>query len=465
MDFCVKTYGCQMNERDTEAVSALLASSGHESVRREADARLVIVNTCSVRGKAEEKALGKLGLLVASKARSTDRIIGAIGCMAQRLGDRIFEKVPGLDFSVGTHSIHRIPEILDLVVRGYTGIVDVSEGRRGDRDLSAHLRGGSSAFVSILLGCSRRCAYCVVPAVRGPEWSRPGEDIVREIESLAGGGVKEVTLLGQSVMSYGGRDPVWPGDHVSPRGFAEPLPRLLEEVSRVDGIERVRFTSGHPSGCTDELARAMSELPEVCEHLHLPAQSGSDRILEMMRRGYTADGYGRAVERLRARMPEMGLSTDIIVGFPSETAEDFEATRRFMDEMRFDNAFIFKYSPRLGTPAADLEDDVPDDEKMRRNKVLLSDQDRRGLALNSRAIGDAVEVLVQGVSRRNQSRWAGRTRTNKIVVFEPREGLCAGDTVDVRIQRAMAQTLYGNIVRSLSQKDVGRRISRETDDE
>jgi len=444
----VRTYGCQMNERDTESVVSMLEVKGHETARDEKEADIVIVNTCSVREKAENKALGKLGLMIATKRDRPGRLVGAMGCMVQRLGERILDRVPGLDFAIGTERHHRLGDVIDRVLAGGGPVVEVEEDRElleHAEELTGHVAGRPSAFVNILFGCNRGCAYCVVPSVRGRERSRSAESVLAEVAGLAEAGVREVTLLGQSVMSYGRTNEAWGGGHASPNGFTEPLARLLEAVAGVEGIERVRFTSGHASGCTDELVRAMAEVPEVCEHLHLPVQSGSDRILKMMRRGYTADDYRAAVARLRQAMPGMGITTDIIVGFPSETEEEFGETRRFMEEMAFDNAFIFKYSPRPGTPASKWEDDVPAEEKMRRNHVLLEDQDRRGLALNGALVGSAVEVMVEGVSLRNSSRWSGRTRSNKIAVFRPENGLASGDMVDVVVEKAMAQTLYGAI--------------------
>jgi len=256
-----------------------------------------------------------------------------------------------------------------------------------------------------------------------------------------------VTLLGQSVMNYGRANAVWDSaDAASPGGYAEPFARLLEAVAAVPGISRIRFTSGHPSGCTAPLVHAMRALPQICHHLHLPVQSGSDRILRLMRRGYTRADYLDAVRRLRAAMPDFALTTDVIVGFPGETEADFEETRTLMNEADFDNAFIFKYSPRPGTPAAALEDDVPDSEKMRRNQVLLEDQDLRGVAANQRLTGTVQEVLVEGPSLRNAARWAGRSPGNKIVVFDPPAGLSAGALARVRITRVAPQTLYGDVV-------------------
>ncbi len=244
---------------------------------------------------------------------------------------------------------------------------------------------------------------------------------------------------------YGRRNSVWPDDYRSPRGYVEPFSRLLEAVCEIEGIERVRFTSSHPSGCTPELAQAMRELEQLCPHIHLPLQSGSDRVLKMMRRGYTSSDYEAAVGRLREAAPDLAVTTDIIVGFPTETESDFDATREFMERIGFDNAFVFKYSPRPGTPAAEWVDDVSDDEKRRRNQVLLEDQDERGRRINEALIGSIQEVLVEGPSLRNKVRWSGRSRTNKIVVFDPDDGCKEGDFINVRVERAMPQTLYGTI--------------------
>lgn len=441
----IKTYGCQMNERDSEAIGTMLIRHGYRLQDNEAGADVILVNTCSVRGKAEDKALGKLRLVAAGKFMQPGRVVGAVGCMVQRLGEAILKEVKGLDFAVGTHRLSTLPAVIEAACEGRGPLVDTGDEEPEAESLSGHVGGSLSAFVNILLGCDRRCAYCIVPVVRGREWSRPAESILREVRSLAEQGCREITLLGQSVMSYGRKNPVWPEGTRSPLGFVEPLPRLLEAVGAVPGVKRIRFTSGHPSGCSAELARAMAEVPGVCDHLHLPMQSGSDAVLGRMRRGYTADDYRAAVRRLREAVPTLALTTDIIVGFPGETREDFEATRRLMDEAQFDNAFIFKYSPREGTPAAAWEDDVPPEEKLRRNHVLLEDQDRRGAALNQAAVGTAVEVLVEGPSLRNQERWAGRSSTNKIVIFEPRETVAVGDIIHVLVERVGPQVLYGMV--------------------
>jgi tRNA-2-methylthio-N6-dimethylallyladenosine synthase len=448
MKFLIKTYGCQMNVRDTQSVEVLLERHGLVRAGSEEQADLIIVNTCSVRGKAEDKAIGKLGMLAATKRERPERLVGVMGCMVQRLGESVFERVPALDFAVGTRRFSSIPAIVDIVRSGQGPVLDVGMEDENFEALSGHEDGAFSAFVNVLFGCDRRCAYCIVPDTRGREWSRPGQRVVEEVTSLVKAGVKDVTLLGQSVMMYGRRNEVWPVDYKSPRGFVEPFSRLLEAVSAVEGIERIRFTSSHPSGCTPELAEAMRSLTPVCQHIHLPLQSGSDRILSRMRRGYVKADYAEAVARLRKAAPDLAITTDIIVGFPSETDAEFEETRAFMETIGFDNAFVFKYSPRPGTPAAEWDDDVPDDEKLRRNKVLLEDQDRRGQRINEALVDSVQEVLVEGPSLRNKARWSGRSRTNKIVVFDPAEGCNVGDVVRVKIERAMPQTLYGSIVLS-----------------
>lgn len=438
-----------MNVRDSEMVGVLLQRHGYALTEDESEADIVIVNTCSVREKAEEKALGKLGLLIASKREHPDRIIGVIGCMVQRMKHDIMARVKGLDFAVGTYRLSTVPSVVDAVRETGAPLIDVSNGHSPERcdytDPDTHRKGFVSAFINILFGCDRRCTYCIVPEVRGRERSRPAKDIIEEAELLVRNGVKEITLLGQSVMSYGQRNQVWPEEYHSELGFVEPLPRLLEALNRINGLERLRFTSGHPSGCTDELVRAMVELPVVCEHLHLPVQSGSDRILKRMKRGYLTGDYRAAVVRLRSAIPHFALTTDIIVGFPLETMDDFETTRAFMNEIKFDNAFIFKYNPRPGTPAASWTDDISAEEKLRRNYVLLNDQNQLSLSLNETWVRKDVEVLVEGKSKRNASRWSGRTRTNTIVVFDAAPGIEAGDTVTVTIDRARAQTLYGRV--------------------
>jgi tRNA-2-methylthio-N6-dimethylallyladenosine synthase len=441
MKVFIKTYGCQMNERDSEVVAGLLACAGHVLARREAEAEAILVNTCSVRGKAEDKAIGKLRLLAARSRPG--RVLGVMGCLVQRIGAGIFEKVPGLHLAVGTQAYTRLPDLLEDAGPGRPPILALEPGGPPMDRPFGHRPGKVSAFVNILFGCSRACSYCVVPRVRGPEWSRSVSSVLEEVRGLAAGGAREVVLLGQSVMAYGRRGGPPADLPESPLGLREPFPRLVEAVAAVPGIVRVRFTSGHPSGCTDDLARVMAAVPGVCPHLHLPLQSGSDRILALMNRGYTRADYVRAARRLRDAVPGLALSTDVIVGFPSETESDFEETRGLLDELGFDNAFIFQYSPRPGTRAADLPDDVPAADKLRRNHLLLEDQDRRSRAFGEALIGRDVEVLAEGPSRRDRARWAGRTPWNRLVIFAAAGPLAPGDLVRVRVERATPQTLNG----------------------
>ncbi len=443
----LKTYGCQMNERDSEMVAALLQRAGFAIAGRENIADIILVNTCSVRDKAEEKAIGKLRLLVAGRKKTRRRLmVGAVGCMVQRMKDDIFRKVPGLDFALGTARLSTAAEAIQKVLAGGKEIIDVAPGRF-NCEIDTHAEGRVSAYINVLYGCNRHCSYCVVPEARGDEWSRSAREIVAEAEELARGGTKEITLLGQSVLTYGRTNDAWAagaGENKSKMGFREPFPRLLEALHSIKGLERLRFMSSHPSGCTDELARAYAELPKVCPHIHLPLQSGSDRILKLMNRGYTVKDYRAAVARIRRLAPRIAVTTDVIVGFPTETPADFDLTRAVMAEIGFTNAFMFKYSPRPGTRAAEMRDDVPEPEKMRRNQVILEEQNRLALDMNRLLIGSECEVLVTGRSKRNPDRWTGRTDTNIITVFEKPAGCRLGDLMRVKINRAEAQTLYGN---------------------
>ena len=418
MKFLVHTYGCQMNVRDSEAVEALLLAAGHEKARDEADAELVLVNSCTVRQKAEDKAIGKAGNLLAA-----GKMVGLMGCGVARLGDKVFDLLPRLDFAVGPGNFDLIPELVAGGLRRSAAV----DSARTPRGLDAHVPGAFQAFVTAMTGCDNCCSYCIVPQVRGHERQRPADEIVREVETLASHGVREVTLLGQSVLRY--------------RGF----PALLRRLQAVDGLLRIRFTSAHPSGCTEELLAVYRDCPKVCRHLHLPVQSGSDRILKEMGRRYTRAEYLAAVARLRAFDPEFAVTTDVIVGYPGETDGDFEATRTLMDEAGFDNAFVFKYSPRPGTRSAALADDVPREEKERRDQVLLADQERRGQARNERLVGTVREVLAEGPSKRNAARWAGRDGGNRIVVWPVADSSASdvGEPAKVRIVEAHPQILIG----------------------
>ena len=436
--FHIHTYGCQMNVRDSEAVAAMLAAAGHVRAEGEEDADLVVVNSCTVRQKAEEKAVGKVGNLIAA-----GKIVGLAGCAAERMGEEVFRRLPKLHFAVGPRQLWRIPAIAAEFESAPPGrrprrILEVGAGEL-PRGLDAHLAAADGSFaavqsyVTVMVGCDNCCSYCIVPSVRGHEWCRPEAEIVAEVKCLAARGVKEVCLLGQSVLRYRGD---------GGRAF----PHLLRELQAVDGLRRIRFTSAHPAGCTEELIAAYRDCPKVCRHLHLPVQSGSDRILKSMGRRYDRAEYLDAVARLRAFDPEFAVTTDVIVGYPGETEKDFEATRSLMEEAGFDNAFVFKYSPRPGTRAAEMEDDVPAAEKERRDQVLLADQERRGLERNLRLVGSVRTVLAEGPSKRNRERWSGRDSGNRIVVFPPVDGVSVGDEVEVRVAEAHAQILVGEVV-------------------
>ena len=432
MKFAIHTYGCQMNVRDSEAVEALMLAAGHEKAASEDDAEIVIVNSCTVRQKAEEKAVGKTGNLIAS-----GKITGMMGCAVKRMGADIFKRLPKLHFAVGPRAFGLIPKI---VADGRYPILELGENAVPE-GMDAHAETSWQSFVTVLLGCDNRCSYCIVPDVRGHEYSRPAREIIAEVSALAKRGVKEVCLLGQSVLRYGVRNKAW-DDYAG-----EAFPRLLRELSAIDGLERIRFTSAHPKGCTDELIAVYRDCPKVCRHLHLPVQSGSDRVLAEMGRRYTREEYLAAVKRLRDLDPEFAVTTDVIVGYPGETEEDFEATRSLMEEASFDNSFIFKYSPRPGTRSAALVDDVPQEEKERRDQVLLADQEARGLMRNKLLVGTQREVLFEGPSKRRADRYSGRDGGNRIIVWDRPENCSAdlrlGDKVMLEVTDAHAQILIG----------------------
>ncbi|MEA4861838.1 MAG: tRNA (N6-isopentenyl adenosine(37)-C2)-methylthiotransferase MiaB [Victivallaceae bacterium] len=441
----IKTYGCQMNERDSEALAAMLSARGWEITSDEELARLLVFNTCSVREQAERKALGKIMHMKKLKRRDENIIIGVIGCMAQRLGDELFKELPHIDFVLGTGELHQLPELVEELERERTHRALLSQSEEVLSGMGAHdFSGGSAIFgqVAITRGCNRFCSYCIVPYVRGREISRDPDDIVSEVETLAAHGVREVMLLGQNVAAFGLNGVLTPPpDNVSP--FAE----LLERVAQVPGIARIRFTSPYPSYFSGRLIDTIAAEPKICRSIHLPLQSGSDRILKAMNRQYTAESYLAIVNRLKTAIPGIAFSTDIIVGFPGETDADFAATRALMNEVGFDNAFIFKYSPREGTASArQMADDVPQETKETRNQLLLADLAARSLAHNRTLIGKEVEILAEGPSFRNPARWSGKTSTAKTVMFAPIPQIRPGDLLKVKIARATHMSLFaGNI--------------------
>jgi tRNA-2-methylthio-N6-dimethylallyladenosine synthase len=443
----IKTYGCQMNERDSEAVAAMLRARGYRIVASEDDCDVLLLNTCSVRDAAEQKAIGKAGHLLARKRGDPDFVLGILGCMAQNRGAGLLDRLPDVDLIVGTQKFHRVPDYLDnLRAAREAGapvgeaVVDIGEEAGSQNTIRDHMEGPDRrvcAFVSIQQGCNMDCSFCIVPTTRGDERSRPMDDIVRECEDLAARGAREITLLGQIVTSYGRRD--YP--HT---GGVSPFVQLLGRVNAVAGIERIRFTSPHPRGFRQDLARAYSSMPKLGEHVHLPVQSGSNRILRAMRRPYTRERYLEIVASLRAAQPAMAFSTDIIVGFPGETDSDFEDTRALCEAVDYDMAYIFKYSVRSGTPAASMPGQVPEGVREERNQALLEVLRAGSLRRSQALVGTVQEVLVEGPDRTGL-RFTGRTRANRAAVFEAAPRL-VGHLVPVEIARASVSTLYGELV-------------------
>ena len=467
----LQTYGCQMNERDSEEILGMLVAQGYAVVEREEEADVILLNTCSVRAHAEERAFGKMGLMQKLKRERPGLVLGILGCMAKAQREEVFRRLPQVDLVAGPAEIYDLPELLAGVAErrqqgrlGASGRVLAIDRkvRPLDRRPATDYRAGDiTAFVTIMEGCDKKCAYCIVPTTRGQEVSRPLEEILDEIQQLARAGYRQVTLLGQNVNSYGKRFPdgtgwVGPGRRRTllqlgdrPEAAVADAPRLvdfpalLRAIDAKTSIERVRFTTSHPFDAHEELFRAMAECRSVCEYLHLPVQSGSDRILRAMRRGYTAESYLEQIARLRALVPHVALSTDIIVGFPGETEADFEATQALMDRVRYDSAFVFKYSPRPGTEAEGWIDDVPQTVKERRNQAILELQARISREQLETWVGREVEVLVEERNRRGQL--MGKSRRNTTVVVDGPDALI-GELVLARVARVTDTTLIGDVV-------------------
>jgi tRNA-2-methylthio-N6-dimethylallyladenosine synthase len=466
----LQTYGCQMNERDSEEILGMLTAQGYAVVDREEEADVILLNTCSVRAHAEERAFGKMGLMQKLKRERPGLVLGILGCMAKAQREEVFRRLPQVDLVAGPAEIYDLPELLAGVAerrqRGRLGAsarvlaIDRKVRPLDRRPATDYRARDITAFVTIMEGCDKKCAYCIVPTTRGQEVSRPIEEILDETRRLARAGYRQVTLLGQNVNSYGKRFPdgsgwVGPGRRralLQLEGRPDPaadaprlvdFPALLRAIDAKTSIERVRFTTSHPFDAHEELFRAMAECRAVCEFLHLPVQSGSDRILRAMRRGYTAESYLAQIARLRALVPHVALSTDIIVGFPGETEADFEATQALMERVRYDSAFVFKYSPRPGTEAAGWIDDVPQVVKERRNQAILELQARISREQLETWVGREVEVLVEERNRRGQL--TGKTRRNTTVVVEGPDALI-GELVHARVARVTDTTLIGDVV-------------------
>jgi tRNA-2-methylthio-N6-dimethylallyladenosine synthase len=442
--FYVRTFGCQMNEHDSERIAQLLADDGLERTDDLEGADVVVLNTCCIRENADNKLYGHLGHLKALRERKPGLQIAVGGCLAQKDRELIAERAPHVDAVFGTHNLSRAPALLRAARDSGKPLVEILEAPPDDEaDFPSALRVEPSlphaAWVTIQIGCDNSCAFCIVPAVRGPEVSRPFDQIVAEVAALAADGTVEVTLLGQNVNSYGRE------------GAAHPRPRfgeLLRAVGSVPGIRRVRYTSPHPKDIGPDTVSAMAETPAVCEQLHLPLQAGSDRVLKAMRRGYTAERYLRKLEAARASIPDLAVSTDIIVGFPGETEVDFQRTLEVVAEARYDSAYTFIFSPRPGTRAAVMEEEfVPPDEVADRFARLKVVVDRSSLAAYSSRIGRDEEVLVEGPNKRDPGMVTGRTRQGKLVHFSPPSGgLAAGSFAEVKIISAGAHHLAGELL-------------------
>jgi len=441
-----------MNERDSEQVARMFIAGGYTLTAEEAEADAILVNTCSVRDQAEQKALGKMGMLGKLRETKPHVVFGFMGCMAQSRGEELFRRIPHLDLVVGTQKYHKVFEYVDDILRRRLehrmddpalslhgeSVCDIAEEDGSQNTIRDHLGGTrqAGAFVSIMQGCNMRCSFCIVPDTRGHERGRPIPAIVEEVTRLAAGGVKEVTLLGQIVNLYGRNE--------FPRVAGKsPFVQLLEAVHEVPGIERIRFTSPHPIGYRDDLIEAFRRLPKLCSHIHFPLQSGSDRILQLMRRPYRSAKFVEICEKMREARPDLAITTDVIVGFPGETAEDFQATVEVVRRLEFDNAFIFRYSQRRGTPAAEADGQLPEPLKEERNQILLALVGEIARRKNDALVGSRRQVLCEGLSKTNKRRLAGRTSGNKIVIFEGDAARLTAELLDVEIERSTGFTLYG----------------------
>lgn len=442
----IKTWGCQMNEYDSSKMADLLASThGYQLTEIPEEADLLLLNTCSIREKAQEKVFSLLGHWKLLKEKNPELIIGVGGCVASQEGEHLRQRAPCVDVIFGPQTLHRLPEMINHVQGTHSPVVDISfpEIEKFDR-LPEPRAEGPTAFVSIMEGCNKYCTFCVVPYTRGEEVSRPSDDILFEIAQLAAQGVREVNLLGQNVNAY--RGATYDGDICS---FAE----LLRLVATIDGIDRVRFTTSHPIEFTDDIIDVYRDTPELVSFLHLPVQSGSDRILTMMKRAHTALEYKAIIRKLRQARPDIQISSDFIIGFPGETQQDFEQTMKLVADVRFDTSYSFIYSPRPGTPAADLPDDVSEEEKKQRLHILQQRITQQAMEISREMVGTVQRILVEGTSRKNVMELAGRTENNRVVNFEGTPEMI-GKFVDVEIVDVYASSLRGILLRTEDQMDL-----------
>ena len=444
-----------MNERDSEQVARMFVEGGYTVTPSEFDADAILVNTCSVRDQAEQKALGKMGLMGKHRRKKPHVVYGYMGCMAQSRGEELFKSTPHLDVVVGTQKYHRVFQYVDDILTSrmekrmddpslsLTGesVCDIAEEKGSQNTIRDHVakEDQTTAFVSIMQGCNMRCSFCIVPDTRGKERGRPIVDIVAECQGLVDKGVKEVTLLGQIVNLYGRTEfPKVDGK--------SPFVQLLEAVHEIEGLERIRFISPHPIGYRSDLVAAFTYLPKLCSHIHFPMQSGSDAILKKMRRPYKNEKFVEICKNMKAARPDIAITTDIIVGFPGETEQDFQDTLETVKELEFDNAFVFRYSKRKNTPAAEMEGQLPERVKEERNQILLDVVNELAIRKNERFVGTRQQVLCTGPSKTNKERLMGRTSQNKIVIFDGDAERMTGQLFDVIIEEATGYSLYGTPV-------------------
>jgi tRNA-2-methylthio-N6-dimethylallyladenosine synthase len=430
------TYGCQMNENDSERLAGQLRVMGYSKTEVMEDADLILVNTCCVRESAENKIFGKIGDLKRLKTENPDLIIGIAGCMAQKDGDALFEKAPHVDFVMGTNQVHELAKIIEEVETSNGRVVAMAAGNQVmASEVPTERNSSISAWVPIMYGCNNFCTYCIVPYVRGRERSRPMADIITEIEKIVSEGFQEITLLGQNVNSY--------GKDSKEADFAD----LLAAVDKVPGIERVRYMTSHPRDLSDKAIEVIKNSKHICEHFHLPVQYGSDKILKAMNRGYTTAYYRELVKKIRASVPNACISTDLIVGFPGETEEDFEETLAFLKDIRYDVAYTYLYSKRSGTPSATMEAQVPTEVKKERLQQLMDVQNQISLEINQQFEGQVLEVMVEGPSRKDENVLTGRTRTNKIVLWQKEGTEEVGQLLNIKITHAQTWILKGELVK------------------
>lgn len=426
--FYLETYGCQMNMADSEVVASIMSSAGYVQTPALESASVIFVNTCAVRENAEVRVYGRLGDFKHLKKANPGVVVGVLGCMAERLRKDLMESESFVDLVVGPDEYRSLPRLVENAIAGEKGIaVRLSRVENYD-DITPFRTDGITAWISVMRGCDKFCTFCVVPFTRGRERSRSLATIVKEVEVLVQRGFKEVTLLGQNVNSYLDQS----------LDFAD----LLSAVAHVDRSLRIRFTTSHPQDMSEKLIKTVAENPNICNYIHLPVQSGSDRLLELMNRTYSSSHYLKLVDTIRRTIPNVSLSTDIIAGFPTETDEDHRATLELIKSVGYDGAFTFKYSPRANTKAWNLADDVPEEVKIERLNEIIDLQREISFQKNQEAVGRTVEVLVEGESKKSADAFCGRTETNKMVVF-PRNGFRAGDYIHVRVERANSATLFG----------------------